>query len=70
MIMFESGASQNDGLGYTKNTMWEFFINNKYEIFVPNRVEHNGSGLTTEGFSESHIYPRRSIKSPDASKHH
>lgn len=37
----------------------EFFTNNKYEIFVPNRVAHSGPGLTMEGFSESHIYPRR-----------
>ena len=60
VIMFESGApTQNDGLGYTKNDMWEFFTNNKYEIFVPNRIAHNGPGLTMEGFSESHIYPRR-----------
>ena len=57
--MFESGAPQNDGLGYTKNDMWKFFTNNKYEIFVPNRVAHNGPWLTMEGFSESHIYPRR-----------
>ena len=57
--MFESAAPQDEGLNYTKNVMWEFFTNNKYEIFVPNRVAHNGLGLTMEGFSESHIYPRR-----------
>ena len=39
--------------------MWEFFANNKYEIFVPNRVAHNDPRLTMKGFSESHIYPRR-----------
>ncbi len=59
VIMFESAPPQNDGLGYTKDDMWRFFTNNKYEIFVPNRVAHNGPGLTMEGFSESHIYPRR-----------
>ena len=42
--MFESATPQDDGLGYTKNAMWEFFANHKYEIFVPNRVEHNGPG--------------------------
>ncbi len=58
-IMFESAPSPNDSLGYTKDDMWRFFTNIKYEIFVPNRVAHNGPGLTMEGFSESHIYPRR-----------
>ncbi len=58
VIMFES-APQNNGLDYTKDDMWEFFSNNKYELFVPNRVAHNGPGLTMEGFSESHFYPRR-----------
>jgi len=59
VIMFESAPPQIDGLGYTKDGMWEFLTNHKYEIFVPNRVAHNGPGLTMEGFSESHIYPRR-----------
>jgi FkbM family methyltransferase len=59
VIMFESTPPQNDGLGYTKDDMWQFFTNKKYEIFVPNRVAHNGPGLTMEGFSESHVYPRR-----------
>jgi FkbM family methyltransferase len=59
VIMFESGPPENDGLGYTKDDMWRFFNKSGYEIFVPNRVAHNGPGLTMEGFSESHIYPRR-----------
>jgi len=60
VVMFESAPPQSDDdLGYTKNDMWEFFTNHKYEIFVPNRIAHNGPGLTMEGFSESHIYPRR-----------
>ena len=42
--MFESAAPQDDGLGYTKNAMWEFFANNKYEIFVANRVAYHGLG--------------------------
>jgi len=59
VIMFESPPPQNDGLGYSKDDMWTFLTNNKYEIFVPNRIAHNGPGLTMDGFSESHIYPRR-----------
>lgn len=59
VIMFESAPIQNDDLGYTKNDMWEFLTCRNYEIFVPNRIAHNGPGLSEEGFSESHFYPRR-----------
>ncbi len=59
VVMFESAPQKNDDLGHTKDEMWRFFTKNEYEIFVPNRVAHNGPGLTMEGFSESHFYPRR-----------
>ncbi|MGE5469642.1 MAG: FkbM family methyltransferase [Bacteroidota bacterium] len=59
VIMFESAPPQNDGLGYSKEEMWEFFTAHDYEIVVPNRVAHNGQGLSKEGFIESHVYPRR-----------
>jgi FkbM family methyltransferase len=59
VILFESAPPSNDGLGYTKDGMWNFLTKNKYEVLIPNRVAHNGPGLTIVGFSESHIYPRR-----------
>ena len=59
VIMFESGPPQKDGLGYTLDGMWEFFDVHDYDMLVPNRVAHNGPGLSREGFSESHFYPRR-----------
>lgn len=59
VIMFESSSCQNNPLGYTKNDMWEFFNLHNYEVFIPNRLAHNGSGLSKEGFSEAHVYPRR-----------
>lgn len=58
-IMFESGLTQDYGLGYTKAAMWEFFAEHDYDIFVPNRVAHQGPGLTLDGFEEAHFYPRR-----------
>lgn len=59
VIMFESAPTQNDDLGYSKNDMWEFLTRHNYGIFVPNRIAHDGPGLSKEGFSESHFYPRR-----------
>lgn len=59
VIMFESGPQQDNKLGYTKEDMWEFLTDHNYDILIPNRVAHNGPGLSKEGFIESHVYPRR-----------
>jgi hypothetical protein len=59
VIMFESGPPADDSLGYTKEAMWRFFTDRGYAVLIPNRVAHNDSGLSQEGFLESHLYPRR-----------
>ncbi|OYY60694.1 MAG: hypothetical protein B7Y51_11350 [Burkholderiales bacterium 28-67-8] len=59
VIMFESGPPSDDGLGYTREGMYSFLTEHGYSIFVPNRLAHNGPGLSCEGFLESHAYPRR-----------
>jgi FkbM family methyltransferase len=59
IVMFESGPQSDDGLGYTKEAMWDFLSENEFAIVVPNRVAHNDSGLTRDGFVESHLYPPR-----------
>ena len=59
-IMFESAPGDANGLGYTKEAMWDFFAAIDYEIVLPNRLAHVGAGLTRSGFLESHVYPRRS----------
>ena len=59
IIMFESGPTGNDGLGYTKEALWDIFSDQDYAVLVPNRVAHNDAGLSKEGFIESHLYPRR-----------
>ncbi|MDJ0599199.1 MAG: FkbM family methyltransferase [Crocosphaera sp.] len=59
IIMFESGPGNIDSLGFTKEALWEFLTELNYGIHIPNRVAHNDSGLSQEGFIESHIYPRR-----------
>jgi FkbM family methyltransferase len=58
-IMFESGPDCAEGLGYTKESLWQWFAEREYAVLVPNRVAHNGPGLTQDGFLESHLYPRR-----------
>jgi FkbM family methyltransferase len=59
LIMFESGAPVQDGLGYSKEAMYEFLSTHDFSIVVPNRVAHNDDGLDLQGFVESHLYPRR-----------
>jgi FkbM family methyltransferase len=58
-IMFESGPQAEDGLGYSKQDLWEWFADREYAVLVPNRVAHEDPGLGREGFLESHLYPRR-----------
>ncbi len=58
-IMFESGAPVESGLGYTKELMWQWFMEREYSLLVPNRVAHYDPGLSLECFVESHLYPRR-----------
>lgn len=58
-VMFESAPGDVNGLGYTKEGLWQFFEARAYEIVVPNRLAHEGAGLTQDGFVESHLYPRR-----------
>jgi FkbM family methyltransferase len=59
VVMFESAPTSDEGEGYSKQAMWQFLADHHYKVLVPNRVAHNDSGLTQEGFLESHLYPRR-----------
>jgi FkbM family methyltransferase len=59
IIMFESGPQVDDGLGYTKEAIYDFLASNDFSVLVPNRVAHNGDALTLTGFIESHWFPRR-----------
>jgi FkbM family methyltransferase len=59
VIMFESAPKVEDGLGYSKEAMYEFLTSNGFSILAPNRVAHDDPGLSMQGFLESHWYPRR-----------
>ena len=56
-IMFESVVAGRDA-EQTK-ALWRQLTEKNYDIFIPNRVAHEGIGLGEEGFVESHVYPRR-----------
>jgi FkbM family methyltransferase len=59
IIMFESGPNGDDGLAYSKEEILDFLNSLDFSVVVPNRVAHNDDGLSTAGFVESHLYPRR-----------
>lgn len=56
-IMFESGPGEVGG--YSKVAIWEWLDHAGYDVLVPNRVAHEGPGLSCDGFVEAHLYPRR-----------
>lgn len=59
-IMFESvETDEGNDLGYTKEALYQFLFSKEYCVLIPNRVAHNDSGLSKDGFIESHLYPRR-----------
>ncbi|EMI15436.1 FkbM family methyltransferase [Rhodopirellula maiorica SM1] len=58
VVMFESAPTRLSSI-YEPRDLYRFFDQRGYEIFVPNRLAHDGSGLSEEGFLESHLYPRR-----------
>lgn len=59
IIMYESGPASNVGLETIKTLQWDFFNAHNYRVLVPNRLAHNDDGMTSEGYIESHLYPRR-----------
>lgn len=56
---FESGLKEH--LGYTHEDLFAWFAERAYQVFVPDRLAHNGSSLTREGFLEAHVYPPRTL---------
>ena len=58
-ILFESGALHNDDATRAAESIWLWLQDRNFDIVVPNRLAHNGPGLSLDGFLESHHYPRR-----------
>jgi FkbM family methyltransferase len=59
LIMFESAPHTDGTLGYTHESLWQWLHERDFDIVIPNRVAHNGPGLSLDGFIEAHLYPRR-----------
>lgn len=57
ILMFESG-SMTDGSKPDKEGIWRELDALDYVLLLPNRVAHNGDGLSLEGFLDAHVYPR------------
>lgn len=57
IVMFESGPE--DRLGFTKQAMFEFFDEQGYHLFAPNRLAHTGGAMTLDAFLDSHEHPGR-----------
>lgn len=61
-IMFESATQMTETETGREDlhSIFDWFNEHGYQIYVPNRVAHNGYPLSKDGFIESHFYPRRS----------
>jgi FkbM family methyltransferase len=61
VIYFESGPGGGHAFGFTVEQLFDWFSQNDYQLFVPNRVAHDGTSLHRDGFLESHHYPQRTL---------
>ncbi len=59
VVMFESGPGADGEPADTKRAIWQWLEQHNFETVVPNRVAHEGPGLSLDGFLEAHLYPRR-----------
>jgi FkbM family methyltransferase len=61
VIYFESAPQGGTAFGFTIEQLFDWFAQHEYQIFVPNRVAHNGTSLHKDGFVEAHLYPQRTL---------
>jgi len=58
-VMFESAPGCGARLGYSTTDLWRFLDEIGYVVIAPNRLAHDGDGLSLEAFNDAHLYPRR-----------
>ena len=61
LILFESGPHASDDAEAQLRELYDWFAQHDYEVVVPNRLPHEGPGLSEDGFVESHYYPFRTL---------
>jgi FkbM family methyltransferase len=59
-VYFES-ALQHNAFGFNTSELFDWFTERKYQLFIPNRLAHDGVSLNRDGFAESHHYPQRTL---------
>lgn len=59
-IMFECVLPNENSLGYSAEKIWDWFNENDYGIFSPDRVAHDAPPLSKETFIDAQQYPFRS----------
>jgi hypothetical protein len=59
--MFESGPRGGEAMGFSKESLYDWFSEREYEVVVPNRLAHNGPPLQRDNFLESHYFPFRTL---------
>jgi FkbM family methyltransferase len=61
VVLFESGPRTNETTNSSTEKLFDWFAVKNYELFVPNRVAHEGPPLERAGFIECHFYPFRTL---------
>lgn len=57
-IMFESGGTGENSLGYSANKLFSWFVENEFDIVCPDRLAHDAPPMTLSAFVDAHAYPR------------
>lgn len=60
VIMFESAGLGVNALGYSPDQLFEWFQEQSFKVFTPDRVAHDAPALGLESFLDAHEYPVRS----------
>jgi FkbM family methyltransferase len=58
-VMFESAPGCGARLGYSTAALWRYLDELDYMIVAPNRLAHDGEGMSLDAFNDGHLYPRR-----------
>jgi len=58
-VMFESAPGCGARLAYSTTELWRFFDGLGYVVVAPNRLAHDGEGMSLDAFNDGHLYPRR-----------
>jgi FkbM family methyltransferase len=61
VVLFESAPRIGETQKFPIEELYDWFAETRYEVFVPNRVAHNGPALSRDGFVDAHEYPFRTL---------